>query len=610
MSEQESRFNAEEFLKRLTHRPGVYRMLDEQGQVLYVGKAKDLKKRVTTYFRASASTVRNRAMMSRTQRVEVTVTNTEAEALLLENNLIKEHRPRYNVLLRDDKSYPYVYVSTEHAFPRLAFHRGARRGTGRYFGPYASAGAVRDTLNLLQKVFRVRQCEESFFKNRTRPCLQYQIKRCTAPCVDKISTQAYREDVRHAIHFLEGRSDRVIEALIEQMETASTQLDFERAAEYRDKIETLRRVSDRQYVSGERGNLDIIACVVAQQVACLQVFNIRKGLNLGNKSFFPQLPNEVTEPVLLTAFIGQYYLNHEIPESIIVSHPPDDKATLTEMLSNQSGRRVFLSSAVRGERARWLELANRNVSHALRARLATEASQVKRVEALRDELSLDFLPQRMECFDISHTMGEATVAACVVFDAAGPIKGDYRRFNIEGIEPGDDYAALRQALTRRYKRLKQGEGKLPDILFIDGGKGQVRQASEVLEELQVEGVTIMGVAKGPGRKPGLETLVLRDRPTPTILPPHSLALHLIQQIRDEAHRFAITGHRQRRAKVRSRSPLEQIPGLGPKRRQNLLKYFGGLRGVGRAGVDDLSKVPGISRTLAQHIYDTLHIKTN
>lgn len=600
-----SDFDAQAFLKNLPHRPGVYRMLAKGGELLYVGKAKDLNNRVATYFRKSAQGVRNQSMMAKTERLEVTVTNTEAEALLLENNLIKQHRPRYNVVLKDDKSYPYIYVSTEHEFPRLAFHRGTRRDKGRYFGPYASAGAVRETLNLLQKLFKVRQCEDSFCRNRSRPCLQYQIKRCTAPCVGTISSEEYRLNVAYALQFLEGHSERVIDALIERMEVASARLDFEQAAEYRDRIETIRRVSERQYITGERGNLDIVACTHAENVYSVQVFNIRGGLNLGNTGFFPAVPEIISESRLMTAFLGQYYLSHEVPETLIVSHRPDDVQTLTEMLSRRCGHHVSITSSVRGDRARWLELANRNASHALHTRLATTAGQLRRLEALQSELALEFTPQRMECFDISHTMGEATVASCVVFDAAGPVKSDYRRFNIEGIEPGDDYAAMRQALSRRYKRLKQGEGKMPDLLFVDGGKGQARQAAEVLEELQVDAVMIIAVAKGAGRKPGLETLILSAQANPTILAPHSLALHLIQQIRDEAHRFAITGHRQRRAKARSRSPLEQISGLGPKRRQTLLKHFGGLRGLGRAGVEELSKVPGISRKLAQDIYDAL-----
>lgn len=600
-------FDPQAFLRHLTHRPGVYRMMGEAGQVLYVGKAKDLRKRVSSYFRESARlSPRIASMVRQVCNIEVTVTNTEAEALLLENNLIKEHRPRYNVLLRDDKSYPYIFVATQAAFPRLGFHRGARRQPGRYFGPYPSAGAVRETLNLLQKLFRVRQCEDSFFRNRSRPCLQYQIKRCTAPCVGYISEARYREDIEHAIQFLEGKSEKVIGDLVRHMEAAATRLDYEQAAQYRDQIEALRQISEKQYVAGGQGDFDILACEIRSGLACVQAFSVRGGHNLGNKSFFPSATEELNEGQVLAAFIGQYYLTREVPGEILVSHAPEDGTVLAEMLALRRGRKVTISHSLRGDRARWVALARRNVAHALDARLASRAGMQQRFEALQEELDLEGIPSRLECFDISHTQGEATVASCVVFDGEGPKKSDYRRFNIEGIEPGDDYAAMRQALTRRYRRLKEGEAPLPDILFIDGGKGQVRQAREVLEELQISGVTIIGVAKGEGRKPGLETLVLSDSAVPTILPANSPALHLVQQIRDEAHRFAITGHRQRRAKARTTSPLEGIAGLGPKRRQTLLKHFGGQRGVSAASAEELAKVPGISQELARRIYETFH----
>jgi excinuclease ABC subunit C len=599
-------FDPKAFVKTLTHRPGVYRMLGPDGEVVYVGKAKNLQKRVASYFSGRPANTRIQSMLAQLSAIEVTVTGSEAEALLLENNLIKQHRPRYNVLLRDDKSYPYIYVSTEDPFPRLAFHRGSRARPGRFFGPYPSAGAVRQTLALLQKLFRVRQCEDSFFANRSRPCLQYQIKRCTAPCVGLIDAAQYALDVEHAIKFLEGDTDAVIEALVARMEQASQALAFEEAAHYRDQIERLRKVATEQFVSGATGDLDILACGIRGGIACVQVFFIRGGHNLGNKSFFPSLPHEMDEAAVLTAFIGQYYLSREIPAELMLSHAPEDHAVLEEMLSLRRGRKTSLSVNVRGDRARWLELARQNVEHALAARLATRSSLRQRYEALQEALDLEAIPERMECFDISHTGGELAVASCVVFDTEGPVKSDYRRFNIEDIEPGDDYAAMRQALLRRYRRLREGEGRLPDLLLIDGGKGQVRQAREVLEELQVEGVLVMGIAKGEGRRPGLETLVLSDRDAPSILPASAAALHLLQQIRDEAHRFAITGHRQRRAKARSSSPLEQIAGLGPKRRQGLLKRFGGIRGVSAAGVQDLAKTPGISKQLAQRIYDHLH----
>ncbi|MBS1218949.1 MAG: uvrC, partial [Proteobacteria bacterium] len=490
-------------------------------------------------------------------------------------------------------------------FPRLSLHRGAQRGAGRYFGPYPNAWAVRESLNLLQKLFRMRQCEDSFFRGRSRPCLQYQIKRCTAPCVGLIDKVAYQRDVRDAVLFLEGRSSQVIDDWVARMEQAAAALDYEQAALYRDQIANLRRVQERQYVSGERGDLDIVACVARNGVGCVQVFFIRAGRNLGNKTYFPQ-GTDMDTAETLTAFLTQYYLSREVPAEILVNQPPEDADLLAQVLSEQAKRTILITHKVRGERARWLALAVTNAEQALDARLASKAGMSQRLLALQEALQQDELPARMECFDISHTMGEATVASCVVFDGEGPCKSDYRRFNIEGIEPGDDYGAMRQALTRRYTRLKQGEARLPDILFIDGGRGQLSTAQQVLEELQIGDITLVGIAKGEGRKPGLERLFLPGRDTPLILPTHSPALHLIQQIRDEAHRFAITAHRQRRGKARTTSVLEEIAGMGPKRRQQLLKQFGGLREVARAGVEDLTKVKGISKQLAQQIYDALH----
>lgn len=601
-------FDARIFLRHLPQSPGVYRMIGADQQLLYVGKAGSLKKRVSSYFQKQHPNARIRSMVEQICDIEITVTNTEAEALILENNLIKEHRPRYNVLLRDDKSYPYIFVSTTDRFPRLGFHRGARRKKGKYFGPYPSVGAVRDTLSLLQKLFRVRQCEDSFFRNRSRPCLQYQINRCTAPCVGMITPQDYEQDMRHALQFLEGKSDEIIHDLVQRMESAAEHLDYEQAANYRDQIHNLRKITDQQRVSGREQNLDILTCVQLSGLFCVQVFTIRGGNILGNKNFFPGHVEGLNEAEVLGAFIGQYYLMRDLPDEILLSEMLDDQGLLQDVFSQQRGKKVVLTTKVRGDRARWMDLARLNAEQALKARLSSRAGVQQRFEALQDELSLTEQPARLECFDISHTQGEAAVASCVVFNEEGPLKSDYRRFNIEGIEPGDDYAAMRQALTRRYTRIKKGEGRLPDILFIDGGKGQVRQAVEVLEELQVEGVTIIGVAKGEGRKPGLETLILSDQPEPSILPPDSMALHLIQHIRDEAHRFAITGHRQRRARARRHSPLEEIQGLGPKRRQTLLKHFGGLQGVSRASAEELAKVPGISQKLAQTIYDVFHEK--
>ncbi|WP_455198438.1 excinuclease ABC subunit UvrC, partial [Kaarinaea lacus] len=565
--------------------------------------------------------------------IEVTVTHTENEALILENSLIKSLKPRYNILLRDDKSYPYIFLSESHEYPRLSYHRGARRKKGHYFGPYPSAGAVRESLNLLQKLFRVRQCEDTFFRNRTRPCLQYQIKRCTAPCVEYISREDYQQDVRHTVMFLEGKSPEVIDELVKRMEKASNELDFEEAAHYRDQIASLRRVQESQYVSGESGDLDVIAAAIKGGLACVQVFFIRGGRNLGNKVFYPQHVDEARESDVLAAFLPQFYLrnaglqnngnntNRVIPAEILLSHElggsdSHSQSVLQAVLTEEGGRKVILTSRVRGDRARWLEMARTNARAAVKAQLASKANLLNRFEDLQDALGLESLPQRLECFDISHTMGEATVASCVVMETTGPVKADYRRFNIEGITPGDDYGAMRNALTRRYTRLKKGEGKLPDILLIDGGKGQLAEAEKVLEELQIDAVSLLGVAKGPARKPGQESLFLSghslsndsllENKAPIILPADSPALHLIQQIRDEAHRFAITGHRQRRAMARNTSVLEEVPGLGPKRRQSLLKQFGGLQEVARAGVEDLSSIPGISRQLAQRVYDVFH----
>jgi excinuclease ABC subunit C len=599
-------FDVENFLKNLTPRPGVYRMLDGEGAVLYVGKARNLRKRVGSYFRRNGLGDKTRALVAQIAAIEVTVTNTEGEALLLENNLIKSLRPRYNVLLRDDKSYPYIYLSSDQQFPRLSFHRGAKRGKGSYFGPYPSAGAVRESLQLLQKLFRVRQCEDSFFNNRSRPCLQYQIKRCTAPCVGNICPEDYAEDVKNTVLFLEGGDRAVIDALVTRMEKVSAALEYEKAAEYRDQIATLRRVQERQYVSSERGDLDILAIATNGGHACVQVFFIRKGRNLGNAVFYPSVPDESGNEATLSAFITQYYLGRSIPSELLLSHAPEEAHWIEEVLSEQAGHRVKLTTAVRGERARWLQLALDNAGQALLAYLNTRKGYLGRLQELTQALGLEELPERMECFDISHTRGESTVASCVVFGMEGPIKSDYRRFNIQDIQPGDDYAAMEQALTRRYTRLVKGEGKLPDLLFIDGGKGQIRAARRVLEELQVTDILIIGIAKGPERKPGLETLYVAGRSHVVTLAPDSPALHLIQQIRDEAHRFAITGHRQRRARTRRTSPLEQIAGIGPKRRQQLLKQLGGLGEVARAGVDDLQTVKGIDRTLAQQIYDAFH----
>ncbi len=604
-SDADTGFDSAAFLKNLTGRPGVYRMIDSTGTVIYVGKAKNLKKRVSSYFRKTGLTSKTRVMVAQIAHIETTVTHTENEALILENNLIKELMPRYNILLRDDKSYPYLFISGDE-FPRLSLHRGAKRKVGKYFGPYPSAGAVRESLNLLQKLFPVRQCEESYYQNRSRPCLQYQIKRCTGPCVGLVSEEDYKKDVEHTIMFLEGKNQQVMDDLTEEMEQASQNLEFEHAAAVRDKIIALRRVQERQYVNSTQGEFDVLAAIVRDGLAVVEVCFIRGGRNLGSKSFFPKGSADSTEEELLEAFIPQYYLGKNVPSEILISHTPADQTLLQEVLQSESGHKVSLRQPQRGQAVRWMQMAKTNAEISLTHRLSSRSNLLQRFETLQDALELDELPKRIECFDISHTRGERTVASCVVFGLEGAIKADYRKFNIEGITGGDDYAAMNQALTRRFTRLQKGEGKRPDLLLIDGGKGQIKEAREVLAELNLSDLPILGIAKGPERKPGEETLFLVGREGEVTLAADSPALHLLQQVRDEAHRFAITGHRQRRAKARKTSTLEHIEGLGPKRRQKLLQQFGGLQEVQRAGVEDLAKVEGISKPLAQKIYDVFH----
>jgi excinuclease ABC subunit C len=592
-------------LAQIPAEPGVYRMLSAEGALLYVGKAKDLKRRVASYF-GRALNRRLQVMVSQIADIQVTATRTEGEALLLESDLIKTHRPRFNVVLRDDKSYPFIYLSTQEPFPRLSFYRGPRQGKGRYFGPYPSAWAVRETLQLLQKLFPVRQCRDSFYRTRTRPCLQYQIKRCTAPCVGLVREDDYAVDVEHSIKFLEGRTDEVVAELGERMEAAAQALEFERAAVLRDQIATLQRIQQRQYVTASGGDLDIVAVRMEAETVCVQVFFIRAGRNLGNKAFFPRVPDSADTGSTLAGFLAQFYADKPIPPEILLNAAPDDGDFLVAALTERAGRRVELKHRLRGERARWVEMATHNAELALKSRLGSRAGYTRRLEALRDLLDLDELPRRIECFDISHTRGEKTVASCVVFDDEGPRKSDYRRFNIDGITSGDDYAALAQALTRRYRRVQSGEIPMPDLLLIDGGKGQVAAVAEALDELGVDGVRLLGVSKGPDRKAGAEQL-WPDGKSPLTLDASSPALHLIQQVRDEAHRFAITGHRQRRDKARRTSVLEEIPGVGAKRRQNLLRTFGGLRGLVRAAPEDIARVDGISRALARRIHDALHL---
>ncbi|VAW55519.1 Excinuclease ABC subunit C [hydrothermal vent metagenome] len=625
MSEPTSRpnFDAQHFLKNVSVHAGIYRMYDESQTLLYVGKAKNLKKRLSSYFRTSGLSIKTQALVKKILHIDVTITHTESEALLLESNLIKEHQPPYNILLRDDKSYPFIFISNKDAYPQIVVHRGTKRRKGRYLGPFPSAGAVRESLAFIHKLFKIRTCDDTSFKNRSRPCLQYQIKRCTAPCVGYISETRYQADIQHALMFLEGKSTQLIEDLVAQMEMAAEQLDFEKAAINRDQIRMLQKVVEKQYISGDDRDIDIIACYCSGSQACVQVFFVREGRNLGNRSYYPKLPEALSETKVLSNFVSQYYLQQqgaqEQTKEIILSHPIEDEGAMQHAISEHLGHKIRLSHQVRSDRARWVKMALNNAQTALKTLMSSRAGMLKRFEALQKVLQLDELPIRLECFDISHTFGEATIASCVVFNLEGPHKQDYRRFNIDGIEPGDDYAAMRQALQRRYSSLKKVQvnneqakhgqdeetqnSKMPDILFIDGGKGQLRQAVEVMDQLQIDTILLVGVAKGEGRKAGLEKLVFSDGRADLYLPEDSVAFHLILNVRDEAHRFAISGHRAKRDKARRTSVLEKIAGLGPKRRQNIIKHFGGLQGVKQAGVEDLTKVPGISRNLAQIIYD-------
>ena len=600
------KFDAKAFTENLTHRPGVYKMLDQNDNVIYIGKARDLKKRVSSYFRSGPVSPKHQVLVSQISSMEVLVTHTEGEALLLESQLIKRNQPRYNITLRDDKSYPYIYISIDQKFPRVAFHRGAKRKQGRYFGPYPSAGSVRESLKLLQKVIPVRQCDDSYFKNRSRPCLQYQIKRCTAPCVDFVTAEDYRRDVDDTLLFLEGHSDRLIEGLIRRMERSAQALEFEQAAHYRDQIASLRSVLEKQFVSGDAGNIDIISCASRAGIACVQVVFIRNGQHIGDKAFFPKIPEAKMADLVLEAFIPQYYLGKKIPNQILINRELKHPALLEEVLSDEAKHKVRIQHSPRGDRLKWIKMAETNAENVLGARLANKQHLHGRFLSLKEEMGCENQPKRLECFDISHIQGDQTVASCVVFDQDGPVKSAYRIFNITGIRRNDDYAALAQAVTRRFKRIKKGEYQAPDILFIDGGKGQVSTVRKALSELGFENMMIAGIAKGHDRKAGMESIFIAGDTHPIILAPDSPALLLVQHIRDEAHRFAITGHRQRRRKAKSQSVLETIDGLGPKRRQLLLKQFGGLGGIQKAGVDDLAGLQGISHRLAQRIYDNFH----
>ncbi|WP_218353732.1 excinuclease ABC subunit UvrC [Alteromonas lipotrueiana] len=603
-----SSFDSAAFLKNLTNQPGVYRMYNAQEEVIYVGKAKNLKKRVSSYFRDQVDNAKTRSLVAHIAAMDVTVVNSEMEAFLLENNFIKKYKPRYNVVLRDDKSYPFIFLSA-HEHPRLSFHRGPQKRKGEYFGPYPSAWSVRESLRSMQKIFPVRQCEDSYYRARSRPCLQYQMKRCSAPCVEgHVSDAEYGEQVHLARLFLKGKNQQVIGTLVDRMEQASVDMNFEAAARYRDQITALRKVQERQWVSGTQDEMDVFGYAMKGNIACIQSMFIRDRQLLGSKSFFPKIPSTATEQEVFESFLLQFYLagNKVIPKQIVIPLELTDESAIADVLSNEAGHRVKFFRGARDEKRRYLELAQNNANNSLEARFVEQKSVHARYLDLEETLERETPVQRMECFDISHTSGQQTVASCVVFNREGPLKTDYRRYNIEGITPGDDYAAMAQALKRRYKTPGEAN-KIPDILFIDGGKGQLAQAEAFFTDWPADiKPMLIGVAKGTTRKPGLETLILEDTHETIPMESHAPALHLIQHIRDESHRFAIAGHRNRRQKVKNTSTLEGIPGIGAKRRQALLKYMGGLQGLKRASKGEIASVPGISTDLAETIYDHLH----
>lgn len=601
-------FNHSDFLKNLPNQPGVYRMYNQKQDVIYVGKAKNLKKRVSSYFRQNLDSIKTRSLVSQICDMDVTVVNSEVEAFILENNYIKKYKPRYNVLLRDDKSYPFIFLS-DHQHPRLSNHRGPRKLKGEYFGPYPSAWAVRESLRTMQRLFPIRQCEDSYYRARTRPCLQYQLKRCAGPCVEGlVSDEEYSQQVDLARLFLKGKNKLVIESLVQKMETASENLQFEAAARFRDQISALNKVQAQQWVSGEQQELDVFGFAYRNGIASIHGLFIRDNKLLGSKSFYPKVPAESDADEVFESFILQFYLagNKIIPQQIVIPRDLSDQESIEKLLSTEAGRKIQFFKGAREEKRRYLQLANDNAENALLAKQNQQKSVYARYLELEQILEFEQPIQRMECFDISHTSGQQTVASCVVFNRDGPYKTDYRRYNIEGITPGDDYAAMAQALARRYRDVKD-ENKIPDILFIDGGKGQLAQAEDYFENWsQAKKPLLIGVAKGASRKAGLETLILAGSHQTIPMAGDSIALHLIQHIRDEAHRFAITGHRERRQKDKNTSKLQSIPGIGAKKRQSLLKYMGGLHGVLQASKAEIAKVPGISEDLADTIYEYLH----
>ncbi|AQS35805.1 Excinuclease ABC subunit C [Shewanella psychrophila] len=605
-----AQFDSVLFLKNVSSSPGVYRMYDADNVVIYVGKAKDLKKRLSSYFRKNLGNVKTQALVSHIANIDVTVTHSETDALILENDYIKQYMPRYNVLLRDDKSYPYILLS-HHKHPRLAYHRGPKRDKGTYFGPYPNGGAVRESLHLMQKIFPIRQCDDLYYKSRSRPCLQYQIGRCSAPCVDKVTSEEYETQVKLASLFLKGKNKQVMIELVSKMEACAQSLDYEKAASYRDQISALRRVAEQQEVSNTSGDMDVIGAHYASGVACFHLLFIRNGKIFGSRSYYPSVPAQTDIDEVLSAFMIQFYLNGDsqrtLPKEILLSQSFDDLPQLEEAIQTALDKKVEIKTNVRSERANFLRLAVTNATNAVNTRLSHKNTVEQRFLLLEEALEMTTRIQRMECFDISHTMGESTVASCVVFNREGPNKADYRRYNINGITPGDDYAAMKQAITRRFNNIDK-TGKIPDILFIDGGLGQLRIAQKIVDEKFANidiAPMLIGIAKGEGRKPGLETLIYGENEQSFSISADSGALHLIQHIRDESHRFAITGHRNKRQKTRNTSTLESIAGVGPKRRKALLQFLGGIQEVKGASVTELAKVPGISLEMAQTIHDSL-----
>lgn len=601
-------FDIDAFLKQLTERPGVYRMINAKGIIIYVGKAKNLKRRVSSYFKKQHDEIKTAKMVEQITRVEITVTDTDSEAFILENTLIKRYKPKYNILFRDDKSYPYIFVSTSKPFPALSYHRGAKRRSGEYFGPFPNASAVHQTLQSLQKIFPVRQCAESVFNHRSRPCLQYQIKRCSGPCVEGlISKEHYQEDVRHTLGFLQGKSFEVIEELGSKMEQASESLEFEQAARYRDQVSALRAIQS-QHLINQPGSKDMDVIAVAEQASqvCVCLMMYRGGNLWGSEHYYPKLTDGFEQQEVITAFITQHYLAHPIPAELIVDCELKEKESIQAWLKEQRQKTVFLKSAHNQVNKGLVQLASTNALSGLKQHMTQRATQAQRVEALQESLALVNPPNYMECFDISHTQGQMTIASCVVFHDGIPNTQAYRKFNIEGIQPGDDYAAMHQAMQRRYARLKKEDAVLPDLVVVDGGKGQLTQAIDVLKSLELEHVPLVSVAKGEGRKAGLEILYTPYNLEGIDLESDDIALHLINHIRDEAHRFAITSHRAKRTKAQTQSSLESIEGIGPKTRKQLLVHFGGLSEVKEASVSELQKIKGISLDKAQKIYDFFH----